>query len=142
MNNQEAFEKVVKHLSSQGWMRSLSSNEFNGTEFIPAVCAYRGDEGRMCAIGIFMSDEVYDPEWEGSGVSVSMCDACGLNDVDIKLLIELQKFHDGGYMSGDTLHDIPVENNLNNFRRLNLTDIAIHYKLDTEFFKEVDFNDV
>jgi hypothetical protein len=54
---QAVFDKVVKHLLTQK-RRSM------GTE----LCAYRSEDGAMCAVGCLISDKAYDPKIEGSSV--------------------------------------------------------------------------
>jgi hypothetical protein len=57
--DQEMFDTMVRGLASQGWERSLASVEMSDR------CAYRGDEGRKCAVGWLIPDEAYRPEMEG-----------------------------------------------------------------------------
>ena len=54
---QAVFDKVVKHLLTQK-RRSESKRG----------CAYRGEDGAMCAVGCLISDKAYDPEIEGHSV--------------------------------------------------------------------------
>ena len=54
MNQQEIFDKVATHLIAQG-KRSIG---FGG------ACAYRGDNGSMCAAGCLIPDDEYKPEFE------------------------------------------------------------------------------
>ncbi len=44
MTPQEAFDKVVRGLASQGWRQSTSTLR-------PAYCAYNGKDGCHCAVG-------------------------------------------------------------------------------------------
>lgn len=53
---QEAFNKMYVHLMTQK-VRS---------EGIDGGCAYRGADGRQCAIGCLIEDEYYLPEIEGT----------------------------------------------------------------------------
>lgn len=59
MNKQEIFDTVYKALLEQG---EPSVN--NG------VCAYRGANGNKCAVGHMISDDLYDPEFEGFGLEL------------------------------------------------------------------------
>lgn len=50
---QEIFDKVAIHLIKQN-----KRSELNGS------CAYRGENGLMCAAGILIPDEEYKPKFE------------------------------------------------------------------------------
>jgi hypothetical protein len=54
MTNQEIFDKVARHLLTQG-ARSMGPN---GT----VQCLYRGSDGLKCAVGCLIPDELY---WAG-----------------------------------------------------------------------------
>lgn len=58
LTDQEVFDKVARHLLTQG-CRSISGG-----------CAYRGEGGRKCAIGCLIEDNLYDPDFEGVAVNV------------------------------------------------------------------------
>jgi hypothetical protein len=58
MSHQEIFNRVAYHLARQG-VQSLTPS---GTS-----CAYRGEAGRRCAVGIFIPDALYDADFEGYG---------------------------------------------------------------------------
>lgn len=94
INRQEAFNIAYRGLRSQGFEQSL----LPGTK---ATCAYRGAEGRRCAIGWLVGDDVYDPKMEGGGVHrlVSYLQTKYSSD-DQEFLGELQACHDR-YSAGD-----------------------------------------
>lgn len=48
MNGQEIFDKVARHLLTQGVRSSRGSN----------TCVYRGPNGTMCAVGCLLPDDV------------------------------------------------------------------------------------
>ena len=54
MTLQEIFDKVNFHLRSQN---AKSLDEFG-------KCAYRGQDGRSCAVGCLIPDELYKPSME------------------------------------------------------------------------------
>jgi hypothetical protein len=54
---QETFDKMVNHLRKQN-SKSLLADERDDT------CAYRGKDGKMCAVGCLIEDEFYDPSLE------------------------------------------------------------------------------
>lgn len=58
MTPQEIFDTVAKHLFRQG-CRSVERDE----DPDPA-CLYRGPEGRMCAVGVLIPDEIYNTDME------------------------------------------------------------------------------
>ena len=59
MNQQEIFDKVATHLIAQG---KQSLCYWRSTEL---DCAYRGDDGTMCAAGCLIPDDEYSPAFEG-----------------------------------------------------------------------------
>ncbi len=88
MNNQEVFDIVVRHLRKQNAASVVSEPG--------SACAYRGTEGRKCAVGILIPDEIYHPYMEEKSIEYVMaanpetkkweCDMC--------LLSELMTIHD------------------------------------------------
>lgn len=94
MNMQEVFDKVSAHLLKQN-ARSVACG-------INSTCSYRGEEGRMCAVGCLIPDELYRPSLEGWAVWQpavnSVLGQCGI-DVSPKspmrkMLTRLQSIHD------------------------------------------------
>lgn len=63
MDTQAVVDKVLKHLWDQG--RVSASSYAKG-------CAYRGNDGTKCAIGILIPEEVYLSEMEGKGF-IALC---------------------------------------------------------------------
>jgi len=63
MTPQEIFDTVAKHLFTQG-CRSMELNEDP-----EAACLYRGPEGRMCAAGVLIPDELYSPDMEYKNIA-------------------------------------------------------------------------
>ena len=92
--NEKLFRISANHLVSQG---AMSANGYG-------VCAYRGVSGRMCAVGVLISDDHYDPEFEGTAIAKHPEDeiltaiAVSYNvdekDLDVDMLIALQVIHD------------------------------------------------
>lgn len=102
--DQEVFDKVAKHLLTQG-ERSTGNiynidydEEYEEPDDV-SDCAYRGDNGLMCAVGCLIPDEVYLPSMEGQSVSSllwgytgnNLKEHLGSNQV---LLQDLQDIHD------------------------------------------------
>lgn len=89
---QEIFDAVVLHLRTQKDVSVMSGG----------VCAYRGNHGLKCAIGILIPDEVYLSKMEGLGIAYLI--ASDLLSPDLKeefthhqsLLSSLQGVHDAG----------------------------------------------
>jgi hypothetical protein len=98
LNKQEAFDKAVKGIILQGG----PSREGTG-------CLYRGPDGKKCAIGHLIPDELYDPDMEGRGMSIhaftKFAAILGWNESDIKFLSGLQETHDNASMSRDFIND-------------------------------------
>lgn len=87
---QEVFDRVCKHLLTQG-----ERSELDGR------CTYRGDGGRMCAIGCLIDNAHYQKTLEGSSIWISFVrDAVAkslnfdLEKSDMFLLSALQGCHD------------------------------------------------
>lgn len=86
MNKHEVFAKVKAHLLAQG-KRSMGDNG----------CAYRGANGRMCALGCLIPDDKYVPEIEGSTIcswKVWACLPVEYSQEMESLLVALQRTHD------------------------------------------------
>jgi hypothetical protein len=88
MTNQEAFDKMMKHL------RSLSGQSLNRHGF----CAYNGS---MCAIGVLMTDEEqqdyggYYEDVENLLREMEGADRDSmLRGLDLHLLVAMQSLHD------------------------------------------------
>lgn len=97
MNKQEVFDKIVNHLLTQ----NAKAQDDLGT------CMYRGNEGRMCAVGCLITDEAYSPDIEKNAADTeevlqalrnSGIDADGVDDVNgmthSHFLYEIQQIHD------------------------------------------------
>ncbi len=61
-HRQELFDKVSKHLLTQG-ERAVTASSGAGL-----VCCYRTEDGLMCAVGCLIDDKYYHPEFEGVGL--------------------------------------------------------------------------
>lgn len=95
---QEIFDAAYKGLASQGFVRSLAE----------VGCAYRGAEGRRCAIGFLIPDEKYSPELEGlTPEDIVVCRAADICEDDWMFAKDLQEAHDGP--NGDIEDDTPEE---------------------------------
>ncbi|WP_250511934.1 hypothetical protein [Caballeronia sp. INDeC2] len=97
LSPKEIYERVSEHLLTQ---RAVSEDD-NGS------CRLRSPEGRKCAIGSLVRDDLYEPELEGVGISyyrhaqdgklLRALYASNVNAYDpnvIDLLIELEEVHD------------------------------------------------
>ena len=100
MDKQEIFNKAYLGLKSQGFAKS-----FDGK-----VCLYRDTEGRKCAVGYLIPDELYSVDMEGWVVSIlverfpEIAKILGVQDSDgpipvsfLSFLDELQMCHDFGH---------------------------------------------
>lgn len=88
MDNQAAFDKMIQHCFDQGVQSRTVRPNWGGH----AICAYRGTEGRACAVGCLIPDSEYDPAFEGEPVDDINCAA--LKGLDIRMLSEVQSLHD------------------------------------------------
>jgi hypothetical protein len=116
MTRQEIFDKVVSHFAVQ---REAAAEYW--------MCMYRTPDGRKCAIGALIPDEVYSKRLEDKSVGTLLLEfpdimrASGLSDGDLCFLFALQDVHDGCASSNK-----PFLNYFSHSMRL-LADI---YKLD------------
>ena len=90
---QEIFNFVIQHLTEQGERAEDSTG----------ICAYRGRNKTMCAVGCLIPDEFYSPHIEEMGLeqiliehenSLSMKYVLDLINSHNNLLSSLQCFHD------------------------------------------------
>jgi hypothetical protein len=92
ISKQETFNLVYRGLAAQGFQQSKAP--VNAVMF---VCAYRGIEGRKCAVGLIITDQEYGPDMECLPVA-TLWDR-GLSSLmphDRFLLRDLQNAHDIG----------------------------------------------
>ena len=103
MTDQEAFDKMVRHLQSQNW-KQATKDEFGG-------CAYRGDNGKMCAVGCLIPDSEYikSIEFKDYQAAKELCPS--LANISGAVLNEMQLFHDE-YMV-DCIDNEEIKNDLN-----------------------------
>lgn len=82
---QQVFDHVSAHLLTQG---------HRSEDFVSNTCAYRGQNGDMCAAGCLMSDKEYREEFEGAdwGTLVSEKNVPPAHEA---LIARLQSIHDG-----------------------------------------------
>jgi hypothetical protein len=94
MNKQQTFNKVVRHLRRQG-----RATDSKGT------CMYRTPNGRSCAVGCLIPDELYHESMEGKAVGTTSSPLSGfmaskitalveLLEIDVVLARDLQTVHD------------------------------------------------
>ena len=116
MTRQEIFDKVVAHFAVQ----REAAAEYG-------TCMYRTPDGRKCAIGALIPDEVYSQRLEDKSVGTLLLEfpdimmASGLSDGDSWFLCDLQAVHDSNAFS-----DKPFLNYFSHSMRL----LADRYKLD------------
>jgi hypothetical protein len=91
---QELFDKVVAGLRAQGSKsvdRERRCNEFTETAELVDVCKYRSKDGKKCAAGILIPDDLYQPNFEGTVVD----GVAKFESDDAELLVrDLQYTHD------------------------------------------------
>lgn len=82
---QQVFDQVAKHMIKQGKQSINSVME----------CVYRGPNGLKCAAGCLISDDEYDPKFDGNNMSWSLLVNAGYVPSKHSNLIRLmQSVHD------------------------------------------------
>ena len=90
MTEQEAFNKVWEHFVANKQPRSVKGSS----------CAYRGDNGTKCAVGVLIPDVLYDPNAENvlvisnSNPIIARWMQGPLNGLSGSFLWALQQAHD------------------------------------------------
>jgi hypothetical protein len=91
----EIFNYIVEHLRKQG-TRSIFINSFEGDE----TCAYRGENGTMCAAGCLITDDEYSPSFESNSIYTLVQQNLLTPDLkeriepNERMISDLQNFHD------------------------------------------------
>ena len=89
--DRDVFEFIKNHLLTQG-ERSVMDNEM--------TCAYFGTEGKRCAVGALIREDIYHPSIEEKPVNHSLLRSAITKSVpnwkiNTEMLGELQSIHDG-----------------------------------------------
>ena len=92
--DRDVFEFIKNHLLTQG-QRSLMDNEM--------TCAYFGVEGKKCAVGALIREDIYHYSIEEKPVNHSLVQSAITKSVpnwkiNTEMLCELQSIHDGKSM--------------------------------------------
>jgi len=82
---QQVFNQVAAHLMKQMQPALRPGNQ---------PCAYRGREGRVCAVGCLIADDEYDSSMEGKSCDVLWVDGHPIDETHLALLGGLQSLHD------------------------------------------------
>jgi hypothetical protein len=95
---QELFDYIATFLLKQGRGSLIADSKNVSVTIKGPACAYRGDNGTMCAVGCIMPDDVYRPDLEGSGLIAILAKNMGpwftAVSVHETLLRSLQGAHD------------------------------------------------
>lgn len=93
-NKQDVFDRCKAHLLKQNVRSQAKFDRFGD----PTDCAYRGSNGRKCAIGIFIPDDYYTESCEGLTPENGGLDhALEFDELlweDCEFLVKLQLIHD------------------------------------------------
>jgi len=91
MTEQELFDIVYKHLMSQNAKSMMARAAGPGF-----ICAYRGNDGLMCAIGVLIPDEDYRADMERFSAQNLLVKGACLNHLAShhRLIDKLQGIHD------------------------------------------------
>lgn len=101
MTDQEIFNTVWNGLKSQGFEQSLSEND--------AVCMYRGVNGKKCAAGWIVPDEVYiEDDFETYSPMNIKWFLDNFKTDQLNLILALQNAHDGNEYYNNNKMIIPV----------------------------------
>jgi hypothetical protein len=101
MSVQDAFNQIVRGLAAQSWRPSISRS---------GTCAYRGANGRACAVGHLLPDEVanrLDEDLPGHGISIGNAARRHLINVPesmLDFLQDAQVAHDDAYANGSCMY--------------------------------------
>lgn len=112
MNKQEVFDKVVKHLLTQN-AKAQKNYIWDGATYDKGICMYRGNEGRMCAVGCLITDEAYSPDIEGYAADTEEVlnalrnSGIEIDNTDAQFLYEIQQIHD--YSAVDVWDKVLIE---------------------------------
>ena len=68
LTDQEIYNKVRTHLLTQMKKSTVQLHNPFRTPCTYDVCVYRGEDGRKCAIGVLIPDELYTKDIEGSDI--------------------------------------------------------------------------
>lgn len=122
MTTQEAYEKIRAYFSRDGADLAYEAYDDGARK-----CLYRTADGRKCAVGCLIPDELYRPRFEGNAVDgiVNTEDAALrelLNGKSVEgarkltFLVEAQEAHDGSMSVREfieRLDELAAEHNLN-----------------------------
>lgn len=115
MDNQTAFNKMVRHLRKQN-AKALAGDD-------QAVCRYRAESGLMCAVGCLIPKKLYMPALEGRPAREILTS-------QHEVFKDLQQFFTGVdhelLKRMQTVHDVYEVNDWEHLFR----DIALSFKLD------------
>lgn len=70
LNRQEIFNIVYKGLRTQGWERSVEHDASKNK----GICVYRTSDGKKCAFGHLIPDEVYESGMENI-IAINLLDS-------------------------------------------------------------------
>jgi len=115
MNNQEAFDLMVRHMEKQGRRSVCADNH----------CVMRSPNGDRCVIGALVGDS-FDPGMEELTVLEIQKRVPSLGHLETSLLVAVQRAHD----NGDAWPYPDKGNDPASQLRLRLRDTAARYGLD------------
>jgi hypothetical protein len=96
MTRQEVFDIVATHLIKQGKESRIGGG-----------CAYRGEGGLKCALGVLIKDEFYREIWNGDGLGPDVFEALESSGVvPMELTGDDDTRSDGEFLEGlQSIHD-------------------------------------
>ena len=106
----------MKYQALNGWtkgsiLEAIAKGNLGARSIAGIRCAYRGDGGNKCAIGVFIPDEVYSEDCEQQTVDYLLEQYPGLRaymPLEVDALLSLQAIHDHAVMGSKELDPRPV----------------------------------
>ena len=77
----------------------------------------------MCAVGVLIADDEYDPRWEGNSIDFLIkkdllpTPLMERIEPNLEMLVDLQKFHDAYLQYEDGVFTAKAESHINFYRR-------------------------
>ena len=132
LTRQGIFDTVTRHLFTQGIGASMGAQANH-------VCAYRGDGGTKCAVGVLIPDDLYDSSMDGGrGILVTTLVENFVKLAFLRphlpLLMDLQAAHDDLDSRDDAGKSLPF-NRTDLATRLHF--VGMVYSLDVTLVKEL-----
>lgn len=128
ITKQKTYNAVAKHLFTQGEPAMGSVDDHP-----KAICMYRAEDGKRCAVGCLIPNDEYKEEFENKCAHTVRGGCPTLQEHDLELLEALQEVH-------DTYVDLELDADDEGFWehcKMGLTGVAQEYYLNTKYMKSL-----